>query len=176
MRTRSHLVTLAVALAIAACDQAVDEGQSDSGMAPDARTKDAGAADTAARDGGSTNPDQIVGKTVQVTYGGKTHTVPLLQPTSVTFEGTAHARLSDVIALALPATKDQAKLKADFESSDGYRPSTKTTCDKLVLKAGAVFKQAYLDVNTRKLRWEVSLKYPGCLYVKDVAKVLVSDL
>ena len=172
MKLEKKLSSLALALALflplCACDQTVDEGQLDSGVNPD----------TGATDGGSTDalsPDAVVGKTVQVTYAGKSHTVPLLQPTSVTFEGTPHARLSDVITLALPGAA-QAGLKADFESSDGYRPSTKTTCDKLVLKAGTVFKQAYLDVSTRKLRWDASLKYPGCLYVKDVAKVIVTDL
>ena len=160
-------------LPLAGCDQTVDEGTPDSGITPD---KGATADQTLTEAGAdAATPDAIAGKTVEVVYGGKSVTVPLLKPTSVTFEGTAHARLDHVVALGLPG-KDQAKLKADFESSDGYRPSTKSTCDQLVLKAGTVFKQGYLDVQTRKLRWEQSLKYPGCLFVKDVAKVLVTDL
>lgn len=172
----------ALLLGVAACDQAVEEGKLD-GRVPDALTHldagvtDSGDTDTGARDGTPPDhgkPDLPPSKTVQVVYAGKTAVVGLTQPKSVTFEGTLHAMLADLVGLALPG-KDQTRLQADFESSDGYRPSTKSTCNGVVPVAGSLFGKGYVDISTRKLRWDLALKYPGCLYVKDVAKIHLSD-
>jgi hypothetical protein len=115
-----------------------------------------------------------MGETVQVTYSGRTTTVALSQPTPVTFEGTLHARLSEVVALALPG-QAQSALEADFQASDGFRASMKSNCQGVVPVAGTVFTEGYIDINTRKLRWDTSLMYPGCLYVKDLAEILLSE-
>lgn len=172
-------VAAMVFLVAAGCDQDVNVGKLDSGKA-DAGAADLAAADASSRDQGDAQggdlqaSDAVQGKTVKVTYAGKSPVVSLTKPTSVTFEGTLHARLSDLVALALPG-KDQSKLQADFESSDGFRSSKKSTCNGLVPVAGSLFVQGYVDINTRKLRWDTALKHPGCLYVKDLAIIILTD-
>lgn len=161
------------------CDQTVTEGH------PDAWVLDARASDQAAGDrenGEATDravaeagsSDGTLGPTVQVRYLGQTTVVALLKASPVQFEGTAHARLSDVITLAAVG-KAQSGLQADFESSDGFRSSTKSTCNGLVPVKGDLFPKGYVDQADRKLRWDTALGYPGCLYVKTLAVIHLTD-
>ena len=179
----ASLSGLMLVLVLAACDQSVDDG-SDSGapdtgpvadtgpgadgvVGPDQGATDGLVADTAAGDASGA-------QTVKVTYKGQDKVVDLSQPTPVTFEGFPSALLSDVVALAFPgATQDS--LTADFMSSDGFKPGTKTNCIGLVPVDGTLFPKGYIDVGTRKLRWDTALAYPGCLYIKDLAEIQLAD-
>jgi hypothetical protein len=160
-------------LLCAGCDQSVDTGS-------DSAPPDGGPADTVAGDGvtaadGTGVADgQPAGQTIKVIYNGQTTVVSLDQPTPVTFESAPHAKLSDVIAIAVPGAAQDA-LTADFTSSDGYQPGSKSNCDGLLPVAGTEFAKGYIDVATRKLSWDPSLNYPGCLFIKDLAEIEVAD-
>lgn len=168
MRTESKLMsscrslTLCLAvMALGACDQPVDEGKTDSGKA-----------DGATADRGRT--EGVSGKTVQVKYQGKTRVVDLSKPTPVDFKGAKHARLSDVVQLAaLGKTLDS--LTADFMSSDGFKPGSKAPCAKLIPVPGNQLVKGYIDPATRNLKWEDSLKWPGCISVRDLSEIWISD-
>ena len=181
MTTRAVPVTLlsrlslALLLCVTACEQSVDEGQLDSAppVKHDAAGTDEGPLPDGAPDGSF--PDSgPPGKTVKVTYKGQTTVVDLSKPPPVDFEGSQHAKLDAVITLALPG-QSHGGLTADFTSGDGYMPGMKSNCKGLVPVAGAVFSMGYIDVSTRKLRWDLSLKQPGCMYLKDLAEITVAD-
>lgn len=155
----------------AGCDQSVDPGTD--GGPPDGAAFDAAGAEGGTGDQGVAD-GQPAAQTVKVIYKGQTTVVSLSQPTPVTFEGTPHAKLSDVIEIALPGVA-QDGLTGDFTSSDGYKPGSKTTCDGLLPVAGAEFPKGFIDVATRRLDWDPSLGYPGCLSVKDLAEIEVAD-
>lgn len=172
-------------LCAGACDQSVDPGAQDSsvvdsvargdGVKIDGATSD----DTGATPDASGSGDQAVGgdaatNTVKVTYKGNTTVVDLGQPTPVTFEGALHALLSDVVALGVGG-KALDSLQADFASSDGFNPGSKSFCASLVPVAGNLFDKGYIDVATRRLRWDAALQYPNCLYVKDLAEITITD-
>jgi len=164
----------ALALALLACDQSVDEGSHDTG-APDLLT-DGGTADgTAPSDAAAdVSSDAPAGPSVTVTYNGQAKVISLSQLTPVTFEGFASALLSDVVALALPSAA-QDGLTADFMAADGFKPGSKSNCVGLVPVAGSELSKGYIDVSSRKLRWDLSLGYPGCLYVQDLAEIQIAD-
>jgi hypothetical protein len=168
-----------------ACDQSVDPGAQDSSVA------DSAVHDTVQADGAATSTDTgatpdasgsgdqaIVGdaatNTVKVTYKGNTTVVDLEQPTPVTFEGAPHALLSDVVALGIGG-KVLDSLQADFTSSDGFNPGSKSFCADLVPVAGNLLDKGYIDVATHRLRWDAALQYPNCLYVKDLAEITITD-
>jgi len=168
---------------VVACDQSVDTGAD--GRVPDTLRADQGptgeaaVADQSAVDGVTTTTDggpteASAAQTVKVTYKGQDKIVDLSQPTPVTFEGIASAKLSDVIGLAFPSLT-QTDLTADFMSSDGFKPGTKSNCTGLLPVPGANIALGYIGLPDRKLRWELSLGYPGCLYVKDLAQIELAD-
>lgn len=173
LRAVSLFLVLAL---IVACDQSVDTGED--GGVPDALQADQGpAGEAAVADTSSTDGDLAeasTARTVKVTYKGQDKVVDLSQPAPVTFEGIASAKLSDVIALAFP-NLTQTSLTADFMSSDGYKPGTKSNCIGLLPVPGANIALGYIGLPDRKLRWELSLGYPGCLYVKDLAEIELAD-
>jgi hypothetical protein len=164
-------------LLCAGCDQSVDTGS-------DSAPPDAGPADTVAGDGETTADGTAgekgvadgppAGQTVKVIYKGQTTVVSLSQPTPIAFENTPHAKLSDVIEIAVPGAAQDA-LTADFTSSDGYQPGSKSNCDGMLPVAGTEFAKGYIDVATRMLSWDPGLNYPGCLFVKDLAEIEVAD-
>jgi hypothetical protein len=160
-------------LLCAGCDQSVDTGS-------DSAPPDAGPADTVAGDGETTadgtagEKGVADGQTVKVIYKGQTTVVSLSQPTPIAFENTPHAKLSDVIEIAVPGAAQDA-LTADFTSSDGYQPGSKSNCDGMLPVAGTEFAKGYIDVATRMLSWDPGLNYPGCLFVKDLAEIEVAD-
>jgi len=158
----------ALALLAVACDQSVDDGGD-----PDATSADASPAGDGAYELGLL-PDAAPARTVNVTYNAQDKLIDLAEPTPVTFEGHPSARLSDVVSLAFPAAT-QADLTADFTAGDGFKPGSKSNCSGLVPVDGADFPKGYVDVATRKVRWELSLAFPGCLYIQDLAEILLAD-
>jgi len=116
----------------------------------------------------------IAGKSVEVIYLGKSHVVGLNQPKPVMSNGVAYARLSDLVAIALPG-KDQTTFGVDFESSDGFKPTNSPNCTTLIPMPGANLAKGYVQVESRLLAWDEDLGYPGCMSPKDVAKILLAD-
>jgi len=132
---------------------------------------DTGADTGAAVEGGVTSDAGAV--TVIVAYQGKSHAVDLARPTPVTLSGSAYARLSDLVALALPGVA-QGSLQADFEASDGFRPGKKSNCKGIIPVDGATLTRGYVHTRSRNLRWDDSLALPGCMAVRDLARVLLT--
>ena len=175
--THLWLVLTCAGALFASCDQSVDDGRLDSTAGDTVAQHDGQAGEHPAGDGGTADGkavDGAAGKTVKVTYKAQSTVVSLAQPTPVTFLGTKHARLWDVIQLAV-AGVTQDKLTADFVSSDGFKPGSKSNCAGLVPVPGANLAKGYIDVSTRRLSWDPSLGYPGCLSVQDLAEILVAD-
>jgi hypothetical protein len=158
---------------ILACDQSVDEGTlNDSGSVDLVAVDGASATDVAT--GEQPVTDAAQGLSVMVIYQGQTHQVSLDKATPVEFEGTQHARVSEVVQLALPdAVLDS--LEADFKSSDGWHPRLQDFCTDLIPLDGALLSKAYIDLESRKLRWDTDLQHPGCMYVKDLERILLED-
>ncbi len=127
-------------------------------------------------DTGTTTPDGgNSGKSVKVTYNGSSSTVALGQLTTVAINGVSYAKLADVIAAAIPGrTLDQLKA-TDFISADGFTPNSKSDCAALLPLGAAIIAKGYIDPATRKLKWDDSLGYPGCMSVRDTAEIVVAD-
>jgi len=156
------------------CDQSVTEGNTDQ-LLSDVTLADGGADGVVTTDTAvEAAIDAAVGPTVTVTYGGQKKVVGLNQPTPVTFEGFPSVRMSDVVLLAFPAV-NASGVTMDFMAGDGFKPGSKSTCDGLIPVAGTEMVKGYIDVSSRKLRWEFSLGYPGCLYVQDLAEIQIAD-
>lgn len=112
---------------------------------------------------------------LKVTYQGTDHDVDLstLKPT-VSDAGASAVLVSDVVQKAL-AGKSLATLKAGFRSADGYDPSSKSNCDGLLPVPGDKLAKGFVELAPLRLTWAADLKFPGCLYVKDIAQILISD-
>lgn len=157
MRVRfvSVLVSVLLGLSLAACDQKAEPGQQDSGV-PD--------------DGGS-----LPGLTVTVSYQGTDVDVDTATLTPTTSPGgTPAVLLADVVLAAVPG-KDLATVNAGFLASDGFDPSTKANCASLLPLAGDQLENGYFDLASGNLSWPDALQFPGCSYVKGLAKVVLTD-
>lgn len=178
---------LAAALILAACgddddngtavDAAVDSGITDSttadGVAADQTTADQAAADGPSDD--AQGADSLSTKAIDVTYQGNTTAVELSQVTPVDFNGAPHARLSDVISIALPDAV-QDTLAADFVGGDGFKSGQDSNCTDLIPYSGENFDKGYIDLSDYRLYWETDLNLPGCMKVKNLAEVLLTDI
>ena len=146
---------------------------SDETSVPDTgQTADLGGADGQKPDGGSRSDGG--GVTVEVIYAGGSHTVDLSQPGPVTLDGTPYARLSDVVLLALPG-QTLASLTADFEASDGFKPSEKANCTGLTPLDGDKLAKGYVHPTSRNMRWDDDLGFPGCMAVNGLGKIIIAD-
>lgn len=135
-------------------------------LAPDSGAKTEG--------GTTTDGNTITGKTVVVTYDGKSYTVDVSKPTPVVIDAVSYARLSDVVALALPG-KAQNTLSADFEGEGGFRPGSKANCLGLVPVAGEKLAKGYVQTESLNMRWDDDLGYPGCLAPKGLQKIFLAN-
>jgi hypothetical protein len=145
-------------------------GQNELGVKPEGGVQpDGGVGSDAAK------PDSgPAGKTVEVIYSGATHKVDVSKPQPVPLDGTSYARLSEVVLLALPA-KSLATLAADFEAADGVKSSSKSNCATLVPVPGDNLAKGYVHPETLNMRWDDALGYPGCLTLKGLAKIILTD-
>jgi len=148
-RVARALLTAALATAVAACDQSVDED-------PDGG--DAG-------DGGSA--------TVAVVFGGESHEIELDDLPSMLVEGASVVGLLAVIEAALPG-EDCSTLAVDFVASDGFRPEDSYLCVTLVPVPWSTLSRGYLNPATRDLVWDAALGYPGCMSPRDIAQIEVT--
>jgi len=123
---------------------------------------------------GGIRPEGGAANTVEVTYGGNSVKVDLTKPQPVPVGGVSCARLSDVALLAFPG-KDLATLTADFASSDGFMPGQQANCKGLVPIAGDKLAKGYVQLQGHRVVWDSELGLPGCLSVKDLAKLILAD-
>ena len=114
------------------------------------------------------------GLKVKVTYLGATTEVDLNQPPVFQNGGFGYSLVSDVIGIAVPG-KPIANLQAGFVAGDGYNPADKSGCASFVPVAGSNLSKGWIDRATRFLAWDTSLGLPGCMQIKDLAEILVTD-
>jgi len=145
-------------------------GGKDVGVTPEAGVKP----DSGITPEGGIKPDGGGANTVEVTYGGNSVKVDLTKPQPVTVGGVSCARLSDVALLAFPG-KDLATLTADFASSDGFMPGEQVNCKGLVPVAGDKLAKGYVQLQGHRVVWDSDLGFPGCLSVKDLAKIILAN-
>jgi hypothetical protein len=174
----SAVQAFCVALFVVSC------GSSDKNQIPDAKAaQEAGSKQEAGAKGeaggpleAGGKPEAGSGKTVDVIYDGKTTAVDLSKPTPVVgTDGNSYARLSDLVLLALPG-KALNTLVADFESSEAtgsYKPGSKDNCKNLIPLPGEKMDKGYIHPQSRRLIWDEGLGFPGCMSVKDLAKIIL---
>jgi hypothetical protein len=114
------------------------------------------------------------GLKVNVTYHGATTQVDLNQPPLLQDSGYDYSRVSDVIGIAVP-DRALASLAADFVGSDGYNPQDKPGCGDFVPVVGQTLTGGWIDRKTRYLNWDPAVGMAGCVKLKDLAEILVSD-
>jgi hypothetical protein len=122
-------------------------------------------------------PDAAVssGPYLKVTYRGADHSVDLSKLAPVVADaGTRSVKLSDVVLSALPG-KDLATFTVGFRASDGFDPSTKSTCAGVFPFSGDKLSKGYVDLGTLNLTWAAELQLPGCIHVKSLAQILLTD-
>jgi hypothetical protein len=161
---------LAAAFTLAAC------GSDDKKLTPDTGvTGDVGPrTESGAKSEGGSSTEGSAGKTLVVTYGGKSYTVELSKLTTVTIDATSYDKLSDVVASSLPSAS-LSSLLADFEGIDGFKPSSKSNCVSIIPIAATNLALGYVQPQSLLMRWDDSLGYPGCLAVKGLAKIILTD-
>ena len=146
------LVSVLLGLSLTACDQKTEPAQTDSGVPDDSGT--------------------VPGVKITVSYQSNDTDVDLSTLTPIT--GTTTVALSDVVLKALPG-KDLTTVSAMFLGADGFDPSTKANCATIVPLAGNLLAQGTVDVSTANMSWDASLQFPGCIYVKGLAKITIAD-
>jgi hypothetical protein len=175
--------SLAAAVAMAGCSSSdsTTPAPADQDSGTDTSTGGAAgsAADAAPDSEASVGQDVVLSDsptalTVKVTYLGTSVDVDVTQPTAVQDGGDAYSLVSDVITIAIPS-KAITTLQAGFVGSDGYNPATKGSCSNFVPVDGANLSKGWIDRTTRDLSWDDSLGLPGCMNVKNLAEILVTD-
>jgi hypothetical protein len=108
-----------------------------------------------------------VGPTVTVSLDGKSAVVTLANVRAA--EGASgFVALAEVWKAAFPS-EDYASLKFDFVGSDGFRPTSRPKCTRLL--SGSELGAARLEVTTHHLAFEESSKLPGCYRVRALVAI-----
>jgi hypothetical protein len=106
-----------------------------------------------------------VGPAVKVSLDGKSTDVPLA---SLATDGAGSVSFAQVWKAAWPS-EDPAPLRFDLVGSDGFRPTSKTKCTRLL--TGQELAASRLDVTTHDLRLDEASKLPGCYRVRAVVAI-----
>ncbi len=127
-----------------------------------------------ATDGDGTTDGDTDGLMVTIEYAGQQYEYNLNDFETTTIDEAAYVEVIDLwnetgIATAL------TDLEFKFYASDGFDPSTKSTCDGYVPVDGSNLDKAYIEQATRFLYWDEALEYPGCLHVKDMSRIEALD-
>lgn len=69
----------------------------------------------------------------------------------------------------LAGVEDPSPLRFDIVGSDGFRPTSKPKCERLL--TGRELASARLDVTTHDLLLDGGLKLPGCYRVRAVVAI-----
>jgi hypothetical protein len=102
-----------------------------------------------------------VGPTVHVTLDGKGADIDLA---SIPHDGPG-APLLALFKAAWPA-EDPSSLHFDLVGSDGFHPSSRPLCMRLL--SGAEVAAAHIDIVTHNVTYDDPVKLPGCYRVKAV--------
>jgi hypothetical protein len=105
-----------------------------------------------------------VGPSVHVTLEGKAADVVLA---SVPHDGGS-APLVELWKAAFPS-EDPAALHFDLVGSDGFHPSSRTKCARLL--TGAEVAAGHIDAVSHNVTFDEGLNLPGCYRVKAVVRV-----
>jgi hypothetical protein len=108
-----------------------------------------------------------VGPTVHVTLDGKTSDI-VLASIPRNSAASASASLLEVWKAAFPG-QDPAPLNFDLVGSDGFHPSSRPKCARLL--TGAEIAAARIDVASHDVSWGDALALPGCYRVKAVVSM-----
>ncbi|HCF58016.1 MAG TPA: hypothetical protein DFS52_08495 [Myxococcales bacterium] len=114
------------------------------------------------------------GVTVKVLWQGASTDVALGSLPTVEIAGAQLVRLTEIVAGVIGSTPVTG-LTADFTSGDGFKPGSSPNCEDLVPVSGDALALGYLDPVTRKLSWDESLAFPGCLRVSDTAEIILAE-
>jgi hypothetical protein len=107
-----------------------------------------------------------VGPTVKVSLDGKSTEVTLTSLAADAHAGSVP--FAQVWKAAWPS-EDAAPLHFDLVGSDGFRPTSKPKCARLL--TGEELASARLDVTTHDLVLDESSKLPGCYRVRAVIAI-----
>jgi hypothetical protein len=107
-----------------------------------------------------------VGTAVKVSLDGKSTDVTL---SSLAADGRAGSVSFAQVWKAAWPSEDAAPLRFDLVGSDGFRPTSKPKCTRLL--TGGELASARLDVTTHDLMLDESLKLPGCYRVRAVVAI-----
>jgi hypothetical protein len=141
-------MVLCASTLLAACDQKVDEGED--------KLKEGE-------------------QSIQVTYQGMNQTVQFDDlETQYKFNDQPVVSLEDIV-LGSGLVLSCQGLWMDFVGSDAYSPVCSDNCAGYAPVSGELAGQGYIERGTRRLLWEESLEYPGCLSVKDVETIALAD-
>jgi hypothetical protein len=106
----------------------------------------------------------LPGPTVHVTLDGKS--VDVLLP-SVPHDGSS-VSVTQLWKAAWPS-EDPAPLHFDLVGSDGFHPTSRPSCPRLL--TGAEIAAARIEVVTHDITFDDALKLPGCYRVKAVVQM-----
>jgi hypothetical protein len=107
-----------------------------------------------------------VGTAVKVSLDGQSTDVPLSSLAAATPAGSVS--FAQLWKAAWPS-EDPSPLRFDVVGSDGFRPTSKPKCTRLL--TGRELASARLDVTTHDLVLDESLKLPGCYRVRAVVAI-----
>lgn len=108
-----------------------------------------------------------VGPTVHVTFDSKASDIVLASVPRDSAE-SASASLLEVWKAAFPG-QDPAPLKFDLVGSDGFHPSSRPKCARLL--TGAEIAAARIGVASHDVSWGDAVALPGCYRVKAVVSM-----
>jgi hypothetical protein len=111
-----------------------------------------------------------VGPTLAVALDGTSVDVRLaaLRPEG----GPNTVRLLGIFEAAFPSA-DAASLHFDLVGSDGFRPTSRPRCTRLL--TGAEAAKTRLDVVTHDVSFDGDLELPGCYRVRSVVRIEVTS-
>ena len=106
-----------------------------------------------------------VGESVRVTVDGKSVNVTM---SAIPHDKGTSASLLELWKVAFP-TEDAALLHFDMVGSDGFRPSSRPRCTRLL--TGAEIGAAHIDLITHHVSFDNGVNLPGCYRVKAVVSL-----
>jgi len=125
-------------------------------------------ADTNATESPDTNAQSVL-----VISEEKENTVDLSHISPVSLDGVNYARLSEIVTTALPDI-DLAMHTVDFEAEDGFMPNKSPNCTTHIPLAGSQLAQGYVQLQSRNMKWDDNLAFPGCMSLKNLAKIFIA--
>jgi hypothetical protein len=108
-----------------------------------------------------------VGLSLTVRFDGRTIDLPL-----AALAPDASGLPLDAVWKAAWPSEDPLRLSFDLVGSDGFRPTSRPKCTRLL--TGAEFVRGRLDAVTHDITYDDQLKLPGCYHVRHVVAIEAS--